>query len=60
MKPGAMGDDQSVQNQMKTIHIHFSTHTMQYVNCAACTIILHLSACSVKLQVQAHMIHVLA
>lgn len=60
VKSGAMRDDQSVQNQMRQftvtlLHIH---HAIHY--CAACKIISHLSACSIKLQVQALVIHVLA
>ena len=60
VKSGAMGDDQSVQNQMRqfTVTLLHTHHAIRY--CAACTIILHLSACSIKLHVQALVIHVLA
>jgi len=59
VKSGAMGDNQSVQNQMRQLTVTLLTHHAIHY-CAGCTIILHLSACSIKLQVQALVIHILA
>ena len=51
-----MGDDQSVQNQMR--HFTVTHHAIHY--CATCVKMLQLSTCGIKLQVQDLVIRVLA